>query len=233
MADASDGPTDFYRDTLEATKLALTQASLMEAEFRNLQTKVNNDLKQRMTSRRVLSKGGRTTIGELKRKKVALHKKRRQDEIRKKKREILIAMNKAKKVLLEKGVLARRTNRENKKRIAELRVEGAFVPIELYDILREPDKNPTDTEKETLLPPPDLQQALVLLEEEAQIAGDYRDIDQESDRSVDIELHIGADDEEEDLNIPSDQSDDDDDKSSIAESEDSIQRQADFISLVD
>ncbi len=238
VADASDGPVDFYRDTLEATKIALTQASLLEADYQNLQTKVNNDLKQRLTSRRVLSKGGRTTIGELKRRKLAIRRKVRQDSIRKKKREISIRMNKAKKVLLERGVLARCTNRENKKKIAELLAEGAsFIPVELYEVLREPDKNPTDAEKESLLPQPDLQQALVLLEEEACNAGDgdCTNNDQKSDcSSLNIELVRGVDDGEEGLDIPSNQSssgDDEEEVSSIAESEDSIQRQADFISL--
>ncbi len=117
VADASDGPIDFYRDTLEATKIALTQASLLEADYQNLQTKVNNDLKRRLTSPRVLSKGGRTTIWELKRRKLAKDRERRLKSIRKKKREISIALNKAKKLLLERGVTARRTNRENKKRL--------------------------------------------------------------------------------------------------------------------
>jgi len=71
-----------------------------------------------------------------------------------------------KKTLLAQGVEARKENRLKRENIAQLRTHGLAIDPLLFEVTREPDKNPTAEEIEALLGPPELQQALQLILDE-------------------------------------------------------------------
>jgi hypothetical protein len=62
-----------------------------------------------------------------------------------------------------KGVDARRAERERKKRVAEIQAGGESVPVGMCEVIRDPEKNPTLEEVESLKPYPSLIQAVQAL----------------------------------------------------------------------
>ena len=66
----------------------------------------------------------------------------------------------AKKELKAVGVAARKAERERKAKVLELKAKGELIPVDLLHPICDPEKNPTPQEKEGLLPPPALIQAL-------------------------------------------------------------------------
>jgi hypothetical protein len=73
-------------------------------------------------------------------------------------------IKKAEKALNRRGIDARCAERERKKKLAELQASGAFIPIDIYEPIRDPEKSPTPEDLETLKPHPSLTQALEALQ---------------------------------------------------------------------
>ena len=102
--------------------------------------------------------------------------------------------------------------------------------MEMYEAIRDPEKNPTPEDLETLKPHPSLIQALEALQPAIDPQLEEGDDDIEIQLELKEEAFTAIDDEQDSdqgENIPSD---DDDDEDSIA-SFDSIARNADFVSL--
>jgi hypothetical protein len=82
------------------------------------------------------------------------------EALRKARKAIEDAIKKAKKDLNRRGIDARQAERERKKTIADLEAKGEHIPIELYEFIRDPEKDPTPDDLESLKPHPSLVQAL-------------------------------------------------------------------------
>ena len=84
--------------------------------------------------------------------------------IKRAKKNIQIATNKAKVALKAHGIHARKEEKERKKHVQNLQTQGVAIPSEWLIPILDPERNPTPEDLESLLPPPDLLQALLLLE---------------------------------------------------------------------
>jgi len=84
--------------------------------------------------------------------------------LRKARRAVNNAVRKAEKALHRRGVDARRAERERKKRVTEMKAKGEFIPIKMYEFIRDPEKNPMSEELESLKPHPSLIQTLEALQ---------------------------------------------------------------------
>jgi hypothetical protein len=73
---------------------------------------------------------------------------------------------KATKALHRAGIEARRAERNRKIRLKELQKANEFPGPQWLIPIRDPEKSPTDAEKEALEPGPDLLQALEMAKEE-------------------------------------------------------------------
>jgi hypothetical protein len=155
-------------------------------------------------------------------------KKEKTKALQKAQRAINNAVRKAQKELHRKGINARRAERERKKKVSEIEGKGESVPIEMYEVIRDPEKNPTSEELEALKPHPSLIEALDALQENTAVI-DPRlmedDIEFRLERMEEAITAISDDEDSEQEDILSDNDDD-----SIA-SFDSITRNADFVSL--
>ncbi len=93
-------------------------------------------------------------------------KKRKRDELEKSeairlaRKRIQTYQNKAWRALKARGAAARREEKARKATVDGLLKNGELVPLHLLTPIREPDKDPTDEERDNLLPHPSLTQAL-------------------------------------------------------------------------
>jgi hypothetical protein len=71
--------------------------------------------------------------------------------------------NKRKAALYARGVLARRQEREGRDKIKALEATGQTVPLELTVPIRDPEKNPTPEDLESLEPHPSVAQLAIEL----------------------------------------------------------------------
>jgi hypothetical protein len=221
-----------WQDWAHGTKVQLTKAQLQSHEIQMMQIRLTEHLKARTGSRRSISVGGPLEVEKAREKKEAKAQKEKDEAIRKAEKAVNDAINKAKKALHRRGIDARKAERERKKAIAQFDEE--FIPIELLTPIRDPSKDPTSEDLESLKPHPCLVQALEALRPpvvpiDPQLLGD-------SDDEVAIQLERVVD----MVRIVDDKGDSDDDElegSYSSESEesmesiDSIARNADFISL--
>ena len=74
-----------------------------------------------------------------------------------------MAVNKAKVALNRRGIDARKGEREGKKQIQNIQVQGGIMPSELLIAIPDPQKNPTAPDLKSLQVSFDLLQALLLL----------------------------------------------------------------------
>ena len=93
-------------------------------------------------------------------------KKRKRDELEKSeairltRKRIQTYQNKAWRALKARGAAARREEKARKATVDRLLKNGELVPLHLLTPIREPDKDPTDEERDNLLLHPSLTQAL-------------------------------------------------------------------------
>ncbi|RPA93478.1 hypothetical protein L873DRAFT_1793609 [Choiromyces venosus 120613-1] len=85
--------------------------------------------------------------------------------IKKAQKNIQVAINKVKVLLKCCGIDAHKAEKGRVQQIRNIGKEGQIVPPELLIAIADPEKNPTEEDLESLQPPPDLLQALLLLEE--------------------------------------------------------------------
>jgi hypothetical protein len=192
----------------------------------------------RLHLERSIHRGGEIKVS------VAWEKKRVRDEnekieaIRKARKRITMLVNKAKKALKDKGIAARKAEKARKLALEELQSRGEFPPTEMLIPIRDPEKNPTEAEKESLLPHPSLIQALdALCPPDDNILVDPQLLDEDiqiETQHVDEPIVTVPDDETEedsDGHIDLEGLQDSTDEESIA-SLDSIARNADFIKFM-
>jgi hypothetical protein len=103
-------------------------------------------------------------VEEAREKQAAKRKKETDKAIRKVQKAITEAVNKAKKALNRQGVEARKLERERRQLVQELQLRNEFVALDLLDPIRDPEKNPTTEDLESLQPHPSLVQALAELQ---------------------------------------------------------------------
>ena len=91
-------------------------------------------------------------------------KKLKTDTIRGARKNIQVAMNKAKAALNRRGSDARKAEEERKQQVQMIQAQGGIVPAELTIPIDDPEKNPSPEDLESLLTLPDSVQALLILE---------------------------------------------------------------------
>jgi hypothetical protein len=121
-------------------------------------------LKAWNTSQRSLNTGGLLNVEEAREKQVAKKEKETDKAICKVQKAITEAVNKAKRALNRQGIEARKLEREQRQLLQELQVQNEFIDIDLLDSIRDPEKNPTAEDLESLQLYPLLVQALVDLQ---------------------------------------------------------------------
>lgn len=166
-------PVDFsspskkrFSATIWEIRKGFARAALAELEYQILREKVESANKRKVSSRKTLNLGGGTLAKDALAAKKQKFEQEKADRLKRAKKKLLDQLSKAKKAHHTGGVAARRTNRENKKKITELQKESQFVPIELFTIERDPEKEPTQSELNDLLPNPSLVQAIWEIENE-------------------------------------------------------------------
>ena len=142
------------------TEILLAKAHLLQLENNMLQQQLRDKNKAKTRSRRSLQKGGLLSVEDAWAQIEAKDKKEKDIAIQKAKKAIQVYVNKAKAELNKRGVIARRLEKERLVHVAECEARGEEVDEELFEAIRDPEKNPTDADKELLQVPPWLQQAL-------------------------------------------------------------------------
>ena len=133
-----------------------------------------------------------------------------------------------------RGIDARKSEKERKKQVQNIRAQGGIIPSEMWIPIPDPEKNPTPDDLEALQAPPDLLQALLMLEPAplggATIGQQPQPQLGDEDKLEEFEICLGEPDRRDlgvdgvELGVQSDS-----DSSSI--SCDSIARNADFITF--
>jgi len=224
---------------LTSTRSHLAKAHLISHEHRNLQTRLYEESKKKTTSCRRIHKGGAVKVSVVREKKRKRDEFEKSEAIRLARKRIQTYKNKAWRALKTRGAAARREEKARKATVAQLLANGDLVPFHLLDPIREPDKNPTEEERESLIPHLSLIQALnELLPSGEDIPIDPNLEENEPEiRLVPMEEEdpIGRVDEEveteDDEHIDLDDLDEDSSDEESLVSNDSITRNADFIAL--
>ena len=112
----------------------------------------------------MVQKGGVITVEAAKEKKKEKEEKEKAAAIRRARKSIQIAVNKAKAALNRHGIATRKAEKDRKKQIRSIEHEGGTILPELLIPVPDPEKNPNTQDLESLEAPPDLAQALLLLE---------------------------------------------------------------------
>ncbi|RPB02711.1 hypothetical protein L873DRAFT_1841602 [Choiromyces venosus 120613-1] len=84
--------------------------------------------------------------------------------IKKTQKNIQIAVNKAKSSLNCHGITARKAEKVRKQQVKAIQIRGEIVPVEMLVTIPNPERDPSSEDLESLQAPPDLLQALLLLE---------------------------------------------------------------------
>jgi hypothetical protein len=184
----------------------------------------------RASNRRSLNSGGPLDVEQARQKKSVKAKKERNEAIRKAEKAVNNAIKKAQRALNRRGIDARRAERQRKKRVAEMKARGEAIPIEMNEVIRDPEKPPTEEDLESLKPHPSLVEALKALQGDTPIDPQLLEENEEGHGEVELRVECMeesfvalSEESEQEEDIPSD-------NDSIA-SLDSIARNADFVSL--
>jgi hypothetical protein len=231
----SEPSVQVFHITMKSVDIQLQKAHLTTIEHLALQEKVRNDGKRKITSRRSIHKGGPSaTIDELREQKKARDEKEAREKLRKAKKKLSQAINRAKKDLTTQGIQARKDEKARLQRLKDY-AEIDQMP-DLTDLvrIREPDKEPTTYEKIKTTEEfyPELVQQIRELE--AQVGRDQGQDQGDGDKD-DVIIRLEASQQKEEVLDYMDSSPpppnyvDSSDVESNAGSLDSIQRNADFV----
>ena len=223
-----------FRGWIHGVQVQLTRAQLQLYDNQLITSRLQEQQKARTSNRRSLNSGGPLEVTDARNKIMAKEKKEKDEAIRRAKKAISEAVNKAKRALNRQGINARKLERERRKIVADLSARNEFIEVDLLDPIRDPEKDPTPGELETLKPHPSLVQALEALQPPINL----QLIESDGDGEVEFRLYRL----EEVVDAPIDDGDNDnnddelgtDHKSDSEESQesiDSIARQADFIRI--
>jgi DDE superfamily endonuclease len=148
LSSPSQQPFDSW---VRGTRAMLAYGDLVTLQLDQLSTKVSNQQKAKSRNRHVLQKHGALTGASAKVRKAEKREKEEADSIKRKLFIERVARNKIKNELKARGVLARRQEKERKKRILELQKANQFIPIDMYEAIPDPEKLTTDGDIETQL----------------------------------------------------------------------------------
>jgi DDE superfamily endonuclease len=142
-----------YKVITESTGVFLMRGSLHEMEVAQARAGAIQTHKRKLHARKSLGKGGSILARDALQK---IKDKRRQeadDKLKRAKKAITVAENKAKNALRDRGVQARK---DEKARLAFLKANSGLVGVEIPDSMwvpiRDPQKNPTAAEKKLSAP---------------------------------------------------------------------------------
>jgi DDE superfamily endonuclease len=156
-----------YKAITESTGVFLMRGSLHEMEVAQARAGAIQTHKRKLNARKSLGKGGSILARDALQK---IKDKRRQeadDKLKRAKKAITVAENKAKNALRDRGVRARK---DEKARQAFIKANSGLVGIEIPDSMwvpiRDPQKNPTAAEEEALRANQSLYEALERAQQE-------------------------------------------------------------------
>ena len=124
----------------------LSYGEITTLQFKLLSTKVTNQQKAKSQSCNILQKHGVLTSAEAH--KLKVEKAAKKEAIEKKCKIYIerVAKNKIKNELKAHGVIARRQEKERKKKVQELEKAHCFVPLELLEAIPDPEKTTTNAD---------------------------------------------------------------------------------------
>jgi len=154
-----------FQQWAKATEICLAEAQLQQDSYHSVQARIREEEKRCKTkSRRVIQKGGVITVEAARLRKNENDQKQKLTAIKKAQKDIQVAINKAKAALNRHGIDARKSAKERKKQVQNIRAQGGIIPSKMLIPIPDPEKNPTPDDLEALQAPPDLLQALLMLE---------------------------------------------------------------------
>ncbi|RPA95172.1 hypothetical protein L873DRAFT_1846183 [Choiromyces venosus 120613-1] len=115
-------------------------------------------------TRRVVQKGGVITVEAVRLKQQEKAEKEKATAIKKAQKNIQIAVNKAKASLNCHGIAAHKAEKARKQQVRAIQIRGEIFPAEMLVTIPDPERDPSPEDLESLQAPPDLLQALLLLE---------------------------------------------------------------------
>jgi hypothetical protein len=153
LSSPSRGP---FNSWARGTEVMLAYGDLVSLQLNQLSTKVANQQKAKSRSRNVLQRHGVLTGGDAKVRKAQKQAKEEADQLKRRLYLERTTRNKIKNELKARGVIARKQEKERKKKVLELQKAHQFIPIELYEAIPDPEKLITDADIEL-----QLQEALI------------------------------------------------------------------------
>src|SRR6202012_3754438 len=129
----------------------LAEAQLQQDLYHAVQARIQEEEQRRKTkSRRVIQTGGMITVDGARQRKSEKNQKQKAAAIKKARKDIQVAVNKAKATLNRRGVMARKAERERKKQVQNIQAQGGIIPSEMLVPIPDPEKNPTSADLEEL-----------------------------------------------------------------------------------
>ena len=140
-----------FNSWAHGTENMLLYGELTTLQLQLLSTKVANQQKAKSRSRNILQKHGVLTGADARRMKA--EKAAKTEANKEKRRQYIerVVKNKIRNELKARGVLARRQERERKKKVQELEKANSFMPFELREVIPDPEKDTTDVDIELQL----------------------------------------------------------------------------------
>ncbi|CZT07737.1 uncharacterized protein RCO7_11229 [Rhynchosporium graminicola] len=176
----SDQSKEIFQDSMEGAVIQLHKAYITSADNAILQQKLQNSAKRIKTSRRSIKGNGGSpgTISDLRLQIQAKAEADRKEGFKRASRILSNTIGRYKATLKQAGVLARKRNRARKLQLKEIQKKGEIVPSdsELWQVEREPYKQPTPTE--VVLSSEEGYPALVVSKKQFELELD-RDLDKE------------------------------------------------------
>ena len=224
-----------FQQWAKATEICLAEAQLQQDSYHSVQARIREEEKRCKTkSRRVIQKGGVITVEAARLRKNEKDQKQKLTAIKKAQKDIQVAINKAKAALNRHGIDARKSAKERKKQVQNIRAQGGIIPSEMLIPIPDPEKNLTPDHLEALQAPPDLLQALLMLEPAplggATIGHQPQPQLGDEDELEEFEICLGEQDRR-DLGVDGVELGVESDSDSSSISCDSIARNADFITF--
>ena len=150
-----------FQSMAKGTKIVLARADIERVEHTLLRERVGQQAKQRLRSKKRISAGGRLLASEAREKIAAKEQKEKEDKARRAAKAIQVDRNKRKAVLYARGVAARKQERERKAKVRALEAAGQLVPAEIMVPIRDPEKDPSAEDLESLEPHPSIAQLAI------------------------------------------------------------------------
>jgi hypothetical protein len=153
---------------MTATKSFLMRGSIHEMEINNANTAQLQVHKNKLSARKSIQKGGSRLACEALDKIKDKIRKEAENKLKKARTAITRTENKAKNQLKDRGIQARKDEKARLNYLKEQQPLGTYIPPEMLLPIRDPEKQPTEEEKEALRANPALYDYLAQMEKEWQ-----------------------------------------------------------------